>query len=189
MANSLSYQELEFIISKTPYSNKKFPVFVETGSAAGDTISQMAGHLDEIHSIELSTVFYEHCKKRFAEDKTINLYQGDSALLLKPILEKISNNIVYFLDGHWSSGMTARGSVDVPLIEELKLINQNKFESIIVIDDYRLFGCGPNNSENKHCNEDWSQITVESILSCVNNRLGFWGVHNDRMVLGINNGN
>jgi hypothetical protein len=186
MANFLSYQELEFIIGKTPYSNKKFPAFVETGSAAGNTIFQMAGHFDEIHSIELSTVFYEHCKKRFFGNKNINLHQGDSVLLLKPIIEKISNNIIYFLDGHWSGGDTARGSVDVPLIEELKLISQNKFASIIVIDDYRLFGCGPNGSEGKHCNEDWSQITVESIFSCVYNRLGFWSVYNDRMILGIN---
>ena len=72
------------------------------------------------------------------------------------------NNCVFFLDGHWSSGDTAKGEKDCPLIEECVGIDKTykAKKGIVIIDDYRLFGT--------KINEDWKEITKESILNSFN---------------------
>merc|ERR1711934_127409 len=83
---------------------------------------------------------------------------GDSAECVKTILEKEADSpIVWFLDSHYSSGETGRGSCDVPLLLELRAIAaaRRPYSDVIVIDDHRLFG-------TQHA-EDWSGITEEAI--------------------------
>lgn len=74
-----------------------------------------------------------------------------------------SKKCIFFLDGHWSSGDTAKGDKDCPLIEECLAIDSLYLsnESIILIDDYRLF--------NTKINEDWSGINKQSIFKCFTN--------------------
>lgn len=85
------------------------------------------------------------------------------------LVETLDKPSVFFLDGHWSAGNTGKGNKHVPLYEELTSINKKfKHTCIVIIDDYRLFGIGPSNS-NAICN--WEDINKESVLNILKDRI------------------
>jgi len=147
---------------------REYSVFIETGTYEGDTIFAMEPYFDTLYTIELKEAFYRSVKAKYNGTK-INFLLGDSAVVLGDVLPIIKQPSIFFLDGHWSSGDTAKGLKDCPLIEELTLINTLLTESaIIIIDDCRLFGKGPSNG---NCNEDWTNISEMNIVNCVKERL------------------
>jgi hypothetical protein len=168
--------------------NNDYPVFIETGTYQGDTTFAMEPHFSSIYTIELKEQFYNSVKAKYTGSK-INFLLGDSSVVLAEILPTIQESAIFFLDGHWSSGDTARGLKDCPLVEELTLIN-NLFTSaaIIIVDDCRLFGRGPTKG---NCNEDWTDISETNILNCIKDRvidmyyLDSESAQNDRMILHI----
>jgi hypothetical protein len=144
------------------YSKWESDVFIETGTYLGDTLYNMQHHFNKLYSIELSEKYANVARKRF--DNKVSIIQGDSSVILKPLSNEINGSIFFWLDGHWSGGDTAQGNVDCPLMEEMKIINDNyKKRCIVAIDDVRLFGT--------HMNENWSNITRENILNIIKNRL------------------
>lgn len=116
-------------------------IFVETGTYEGDTTAQAARVFDEVHSIELSKQLYETCKKRFENAKNIFLYNGDSSKVFPHLLPNLKHGrVLFWLDGHWSTGITARGDQDTPIMQELESIRKNNLQnSVILIDDIREF--------------------------------------------------
>ncbi len=115
-------------------------IFVETGTHLGDMVENCKNFFDEVHSIELSDDFYNKAKLRFAGDAHINLYQGDSGLVIKDVVPLISKPVLFWLDAHYSGESTARGESDTPIVEELNYILQHcKQPFCILIDDARLF--------------------------------------------------
>src|SRR5690606_23874229 len=103
---------------------------------------------------------------------------------LSKIVCKLSNNTIFFLDGHWRSEQTGRGIKDVPLLEELQQIMKDfKHQGIIIIDDYRLFGKNPIDGS---CNEDWSEINDQVIIDICADRIEKNVLIGDRLVLFIN---
>lgn len=123
------------------YQNKYlFEVLVETGTYMGDMIEAQKKNFKKIYSIELGINLFNEAKKRFKEDKNVTIVQGDSGKVLHDILLKINEPAIFWLDGHYSAGITARGDKDCPIFEELDAIfNKNNFEHILLIDDARLF--------------------------------------------------
>ena len=153
--------------------NKEYPVFIETGTYLGNTIIPLESHFNELHTIEIKEQFIIDAKNKYNglrnRKNIINFHLGDSSKVLAELCPKIENNAILFLDGHWSSGNTGRGDKDCPLYEELQCIMSHlKHNSIIIIDDCRLFGLGPNKGG---CNEDWEDINIENILKLVDSRM------------------
>ncbi len=160
--------DLDFLLTlQTDY--KKYINFIETGTCMGDTILHMEKYFSKLYTIEIKKEFYENVKNNYKGDK-INFYLGDSGVVLTEILPNINGKSIFFLDGHWSAGDTGKGEKDCPLYEELiSIISNHNDEAIIIIDDVRLFGMGPNN-KNKYDICNWEEINIENILKIVKDR-------------------
>lgn len=164
------------------FSKWKSNVFIETGTYLGETISNVVNNFDRVYSIELSSNYAQKAIEKFKNNAKVKIIQGDSSVVIGDLADKVNDSVFFWLDGHWSSGDTARGDLDCPLLEEVKQIN-NKYKNkcILAIDDVRLFGT--------YVTEDWSNITRDSVLNIVKDRLvscDYFPSHlnsEDRMVL------
>ena len=125
---------------------------IETGTYAGETVEACLLYFSEIHSIELSSYFYNLCCSKFYGNSKVHLYNGDSTEILKTILPTIKSPALFWLDAHYSGEKTAKGSLDCPILEELKAITLLHPNSVLLIDDADLFpgypgGWGEENPE------------------------------------------
>lgn len=113
---------------------------IETGTYLGDMIDATKDVFTKSFSIELDQKLYEQAKQRFCGDKSISIIQGDSGEVLPDILAGIDIPCLFWLDGHYSGDITARGGVDTPIMEELEhILNHAVAGHVILIDDARCF--------------------------------------------------
>jgi len=121
-------------------------VFVETGTLAGGTAAEASKTFREVHTIELSQELFLKATERFQNNSNVHVYHGDSAVVLKNIiLPQIHGKAVFWLDGHYSGGETARGNENTPILREIAVIRQQNIrDSVILIDDIRCFYRDPN---------------------------------------------
>ena len=147
------------------HHSTQFPYFIETGTLNAETTRAMVPFFNKVITIELSPEYYWSNVRMYARHyPTIQFFQGDSTVELVRILPGIDQPALFFLDGHWSSGDTARGSMDCPLVEELEAIMRHMRPAcIIIVDDFRLFGT--------HLSENWTDITKDRLLTIVASRL------------------
>lgn len=118
----------------------KFNTLVETGTYYGHMIDAQNKFFSKIYSIELSQELWQRAVKVFETQKHIEILQGDSALVLKDVVARLNSAAIFWLDGHYSAGITARGEKDCPIYEELAAIFEGEpFEHILLIDDARHF--------------------------------------------------
>lgn len=97
-------------------------VFVETGTFQGDMVQAVLRDFERIYSIELGEDLWRNARERFAAEPRVTLLQGDSARVLGEILAVVDRPCLFWLDGHYSAGITARGDRDTPVAEELARI-------------------------------------------------------------------
>ncbi|MBU6231451.1 MAG: hypothetical protein KGI45_01995 [Patescibacteria group bacterium] len=121
-------------------SRFKIGTFIETGTYMGDTVEAVRGAFDKAISIELDTNLHQRAAKRFIGAPNVILYQGDSATMLPEILKTLDRPALFWLDGHFSGGVTARGPLETPIERELDAIFAHSVKGhAILIDDARLF--------------------------------------------------
>jgi hypothetical protein len=121
---------------------KKFSIkdFVETGTYLGDTLGYIAECGVRCTSIELSRELYEAARKRFNGYKNVKLVHGDSGQRLPELLKGINNPVLFWLDGHYSSGITASAETHTPVSAELQSILSHPIKRhVILVDDARCF--------------------------------------------------
>lgn len=113
---------------------------VETGTFRGDMVNAQRNLFDKIFSIELDENLARKAQKRFRNLKHISIYQGDSVKVLPEIIKQIDVACLFWLDAHFSGGITAKSDVDTPIIKELSCIFDNCYQDyVILIDDARHF--------------------------------------------------
>lgn len=116
-------------------------LFIETGTHLGDTLAYIAHHEDvKSTSIELDDSYYQLAMQRFASYANVSLFKGDSGTVLPELVRNLSAPALFWLDGHYSGGDTARGAFDTPVSAELQAILDSPIKShVILIDDARCF--------------------------------------------------
>lgn len=122
--------------------SKKYRIdtLIETGSYLGDTVDTVKNSFKKVYSIELDERLYKRAKKMFSSFKNVNIIKGDSTYVLPEVLKKVNKPAVFWLDAHYSGGVTAKGDKETPITQELEAILKHKIKNhIILIDDARLF--------------------------------------------------
>lgn len=115
--------------------------FVGTGTYLGDTVEALRGDVDRVYSIELSEALHAEARERFAGVQNVELIKGDSGPELARLLPRLTVPALFWLDGHYSGGVTARGDNDTPIMQELRhILTAPDLGHVIVIDDARCFG-------------------------------------------------
>lgn len=120
------------------------PVLVETGTFRGDMIRAARNDFEEIYSVELDAGLYEKARAKFAKKTHIKLIHGDSGVEIGGLMKKLSRPALFWLGGHYSGGMTAKGEKDTPIMEELgHILDAPDIGHVILIDAAREFGGAP----------------------------------------------
>jgi hypothetical protein len=117
----------------------RLQVFVETGTFTGDMLAAMIPYFDRLYSIELSLPLYQRAIDRFAAEQKVRVLQGDSGELVATILAELGEPALFWLDAHYSGGVTARGTLDSPVIAELEAILGHGLPHVVLVDDARMF--------------------------------------------------
>jgi hypothetical protein len=115
--------------------------FIETGSLFGEGIQiAIESGFEKVISFEIDETLYNHCIDRYKDNPNVEIILGDSAVELKKFLDKNKNiSFTYWLDGHYSGGITGCGVKEFPIIEELEAILQRDVkDEVIYIDDMRI---------------------------------------------------
>ncbi|GLI54160.1 hypothetical protein [Thermodesulfovibrio yellowstonii] len=101
--------------------NLGFDVFVESGTYKGETAKRMSKFFKKVYTIEKSDVMYDIAKENLKGILNVTMLKGDSREHLAEILNN-NDNILFWLDAHWSGGETYGEEDECPLIEELNII-------------------------------------------------------------------
>jgi hypothetical protein len=112
---------------------------VETGTYLGKMIDAQRNRFRDIYSVELSEPLYKAAKEKFAPYPHITILQGDSGKVLHSLVPQLRDRAIFWLDGHYSAGITAKGEKECPIYDELDAIFKSKYEHILLIDDARCF--------------------------------------------------
>ena len=152
----------------------KLDVFVEGGTYKGGTAKSMGEKFRKIFTIEKSDIMFEIAKENLKDTNNITLLKGDTREHLDSIIAN-NENILFWLDAHWSGGDTYGEEDECPLIEELDIIFKYNKNYVILIDDARLFLAPPpyphnfNNWQSltdimKAIPESWELIEFEDVI-------------------------
>jgi len=116
--------------------------WVETGTFRGDTTALLLKHGSFVYSIEPDLELYQAAKRRFLDNDRVKILHGLSEEILPVLLPTIHGNVNFYLDGHYSGGITHQGPTDCPVLAELAAIasSMGNFKRVsLMIDDVRCF--------------------------------------------------
>jgi hypothetical protein len=118
----------------------KYDVFVETGTYLGAMIWTVLKDFKKIYTVELSTSLHKRAVAMFRKYPHVHCLQGDSGVVLHQLVPSINEGAIFWLDGHYSGGITALGDQVCPIYNELDaIIAHDRYDHLILIDDARLF--------------------------------------------------
>jgi hypothetical protein len=147
--------------------------FVETGTFEGNTINSMQPLFSRIFSVELSPHYHAKAVERFRDAKGVNLALGESPAFLKNKREEFkASPVLFWLDAHWCSAEHTSGQdSQSPLLQEIEAIGPLHPDSVLLIDDARLYLCPP--PKPHRCSDwpDWHDVTLALLKAGVAHRL------------------
>jgi len=117
--------------------------FIETGTYLGNTAIWASDHFKNVYTLEASHNLWLQARKMHEDRKNIVFVHGHSGEVLRETLSQIKVPSLFWLDAHWSSGITYGENDECPLIHELEAIQNRQGQDCILIDDARLFMAPP----------------------------------------------
>jgi hypothetical protein len=89
--------------------------------------------------------------------------------MLPIILKSISEPCLFWLDAHYSAGITAKGEEETPIQQELEIISKHSCKNhIILIDDARLFNGTKSYPDIKELKEKVRKLFKEPAIKIEN---------------------
>jgi len=122
--------------------------WVETGTFMGDTTSVLSKVAKMVYSIEPEPTLFSKAEQKFSKTNNVKIIKGLSEVVFPKLLPTISGDVCFWLDGHYSAGITFRGPQDTPIIDELTAIGRSITQMskiVVMVDDVRCFD--PRNPE------------------------------------------
>jgi hypothetical protein len=116
--------------------------WIETGTFMGETTEYLSKIASKVISIEPEPNLYRSAVEKFRGQANVELHNGLSEDLFKKILPGLSGDVCFWLDGHFSSGVTYQGPKDTPILDELSHIQFNLkrlAKVVVLVDDMRCF--------------------------------------------------
>ena len=127
--------------------------WVETGTYFGKTAKWLSTFATYVITIELEPSLARRAKKKLSIRPNIRTIEGYSEVVLPTILPELSGDVSFWLDGHYSGGVTAEGNQITPISSELRIIELHlgRFSGVrVFVDDFRLFTSGKENASNSY---------------------------------------
>tara|TARA_B100000700_G_C14899620_1_gene786713 strand:- start:401 stop:1057 length:657 start_codon:yes stop_codon:yes gene_type:complete len=115
--------------------------WIESGTYLGETALFLSKFSLHVHTIEPSNECFQIAKKKLIGIKNITMHKGSSEDCLEKVLGSVNGKVCFWLDGHFSSGVTFKGANNTPIKFELSRIEEHKKkfdEIVILIDDIRM---------------------------------------------------
>ena len=123
-------------------------IWIETGTYMGDTTSVLSKVATMVYSIEPEPALFSKAEQKFRNTRNVKIILGLSEEVLPKLLPTLSGDVCFWLDGHYSSGITFKGPQETPILDELDIIGRNVAKMgkvLVLVDDIRLFD--PRNPE------------------------------------------
>lgn len=115
-------------------------ILIETGTYLGAMVNATKDDFKKIYTIELDDKLYKSAKNKFKKYQHVKVLSGDSTNVLPKLLKQINQPCLFWLDAHFSRGITAKGIKETPIMEELNSILKHKIKThVILIDDANAF--------------------------------------------------
>ena len=149
--------------------NSDMQNFVETGTYYGGTAIWASNLFGKVFTIEKSAELHKDVVSKYGGVNNVEFFLGDSRACLREIVATLNEPTVFWLDAHWSGGLTYGEADQCPLLEELDIINSCQAETYIFIDDARLFLSPP---QPPHDVGQWPNIVevIDSLQTKLRNR-------------------
>jgi hypothetical protein len=158
--NGVDTGGLPIHLVKPLIENYQIPFFVETGTASGDSARWAEKNFAHVWTMELI-----EGRQGKEASSNINWLIGDSTELLPTVIEELLHIetygkkpwVLFYLDAHYSDTKeNETGYPECPVLKEIEIIADNYgYESIIIIDDARLFLGQPPHPHNP---EEWPSV-------------------------------
>ena len=115
--------------------------WIETGTYLGDTTAFLS-RFGPVVSIEPQHALFERAQKRFQDNPAVTIVQGTSEEAFADIVSGLIGPINFWLDGHFSEGVTFQGELETPILHELEVISSHleRLSPVtVLVDDVRCF--------------------------------------------------
>lgn len=161
----------------TKYFKKyKNDIFVETGTFLGNGLQcALNVGFKKCYSIEIHNHLHEKAKTRFKKEiknGTVELFKGDSSIVLKTIIPRINSPATFWIDAHISAQYGEKLAKNCPIFEELNhLFNHHIKTHVLLIDDLNCFG------KKKHDKITIQQVQDKILQINPNYKFNFLDVH------------
>lgn len=137
---ALPPQSIKLAVINSNIPTPRPNVFIETGTYYGDMVEAVKRLYGSVISIEVDGELYRKACERFVADTHVSIVHGDCARKMPEILAGLHEPAVFWLDGHYSGGITGKGEVEDPILISLNQIAAHPVRGhVIFVDDARTF--------------------------------------------------
>jgi hypothetical protein len=109
---------------------------VETGTYYGEMVAAMKNRFDRIYSIEFVPALAERASRKFANEKHIRIFSGDSRVVMPEVLALLTGPALFWLDAGYYGWVGIRTN-EQRLSAELEMILSHPYPHMILLDDAR----------------------------------------------------